>query len=79
MSNLANDLVSLKSKIGKAETDKNKAQGQLESLQKRLADEFQCSTIEDAEKKLKKFKKQIKKKEENLTKRTEKLKDAYQW
>ena len=41
---------SLQKKVERLKTDKSKAEGALEQLKKQLADDFDCDSVEEAEK-----------------------------
>ena len=52
------DLTDLRTKVERLQRESDRAAGALTQALKRLKDEFQCSSLEDAEKKLKELKKE---------------------
>lgn len=53
------DIVTLKQRVAKAKAAKNRAEGRMQQIEERLQKEFGCSSIEEAEQKLKELKKNV--------------------
>jgi len=67
MSNkIAKQILDFQDKIAKAKSERDKAQGRLDSLQQQLKDEYNCPTVAVAEKKIRKLEKEISAQEEKL-------------
>jgi len=54
------ELQQLKEKIEKAKSEKAKAEGSLEQIQKRWKDDFDCTSVDQVEAKIKETEEQIK-------------------
>lgn len=61
--NKIKDYLALKKTVEEAQQNADKAEGALEQVMKQLKDDFGCSTLVEAKKKLK----QLQKQEENIT------------
>lgn len=68
----------LKARADRARQDRDKAAGQLESAQARLWDEFECSTLEEAEVLQKDLAKKAKKAETSYNKAVEKFEGEWE-
>lgn len=77
MSDIAKELLDLKSKIEKAKAKKNKAEGELTGLMKQLEKDFGCKTLDSAKKKLDKMEKDLNKQEAELEIKKDKLINDY--
>lgn len=73
------DFEGLKKKIEDAKTRKAKAEGALEQAMTRLKDEFGCSTIDEAEEKLKQLQTEIDNDEIKLDSMLKSLDNSIDW
>lgn len=71
------DLLNLKAKIDNAKTEVSELKGQKNALMKQLNDDWGCTTIAQAEKKLEGFKTNIEKLEDQIEKGTKELEEKY--
>ena len=72
-----NDLLDLKEEIDQAKTKKAEYVGQKNALMKQLKDNWGCTTLEQAEKKLASIEKQINELKESIEEKTQALQDKY--
>ena len=73
------DFKKLKDKLEAAKQKKAKAEGFIEATLKKLKEEFGCSSLEEAEKKLESLNAQIEKEEKQLDKLLDKIDKAVEW
>jgi methyl-accepting chemotaxis protein len=71
------ELLELKEKIEEAQTKVTELNGHHSALMKQLSDDWDCSTVEEAEKKLKQIKKQIEKLDESIEEGTKEIEEKY--
>ena len=74
---LSRKLTKIKDEIAEATANKTRLEGAQSQNMKQLADEFDCSTLKEAEKLHKKLEKQSEKAEAELTEKTEELEEKY--
>lgn len=72
-----NDLLDLKEEIDQAKTKKAEYVGQKNALMKQLKDNWGCTTLEQAEKKLTSIEKQINELKESIEEKTAELQSKY--
>lgn len=72
-------LIQLKDRITQANTEKARHEGQLQTLQDRLKDEFNCLSMEDAQKLLENLEYEIQEKEQKLSDGVNELETKYDW
>jgi septal ring factor EnvC (AmiA/AmiB activator) len=73
------ELLQLKKEIEEAKSSISKLEGQKEYLEKELLVNFNCTSVEDAEKLLGKFQKEVEKIEKQIEEGLEELKEAYEF
>ena len=71
------DLIKLNKAMEDATASSNQLKGQMDQLQKRLKEEFDCATIEDAEALLKKKEKEVIRLEKEIKTGVEELEDLH--
>jgi prefoldin subunit 5 len=71
------DLLKLKREIDEAKDSVNQLKGQQTALLKQLKDEFGCSSLEEAEKKIAKMKKELELLTESIENGLEELEEKY--
>ena len=71
------DYTNLKENVEEAEREANKAEGALEQVMKRLKKEFGCTTLEAADKKYGKMKKQAESAKEKFEKAVEEFEEKW--
>jgi hypothetical protein len=72
------DILKLKQTIERMQEDKHKAEGALEQVMNQIQTEFDCKTLEEAEKLVHKMQKQNKKEKQQITQETERLEKEIQ-
>ena len=79
MANATKRLLELKDEIERATLDKAKAEGALKQNLQRLKEDFGCTTLEEAQKKLAKMIKEKEQLEEDIEEAVEELESNYTW
>jgi len=77
MASVEQKLLSLKQKIESAKTEKSKLDGAMESLKKRLLDEFGCKTVKQAEKKIEEMKEKLKSLNNDIQEKLKSIEEEY--
>jgi len=73
MSNIIDKALELKTRIERRKQERDKAKGAYGQVMKQIQDEFECKSLEQAEKLLTKMQKQQKQSKEQILKETEAL------
>ena len=71
------DLLDLKEKIDQVKEKASELKGRLQGLMKDLKDDWQCDTVEQAEKKIKLMETEVEKINEKIKKGVEELEEEY--
>lgn len=79
MINESEKLLNMKEKIDKAKADVSRLEGSRDQLYKTLSKDFDCKTLEAAEKKVKKIGKELDQQEVALVKGIATLEKQYNW
>ena len=79
MKDIQSELGKLKKGIDEAKNNLAKLEGREQELLNQLKTDFNLDSVEAAEKEIEKVKKHIVKKEEEITKQFNKLKEEYDW
>lgn len=77
--NESEKLLRMKEKIDKAKADVSRLEGSRDQLYKTLRKDFECKTLKDAEKKVKKIGKELDQKETALAEGVAGLENDYDW
>ena len=77
--NESEKLLKMKEKIDKAKADVSRLEGSRDQLYKTLKKDFECKTLENAEKKVKKIGRELDKKETALAEGIVGLENDYEW
>lgn len=72
-------LLNLKDRITQAKTDKARQEGKLQTLQERLKSEYNCLSMEDAQKLFETLEYEIQENEQELSKGIDVLETNYNW
>jgi len=78
-SDIIKDLESLKEKLEKTKSEKERAEGSYQTLMSQLKKEFGFSSIEEAENAIAQLEDEKSKKEKLLEKEYSELKESFQW
>ena len=73
------DLLQLKKEIDSAKSEKAELTGELKSLMKQLKDEWKCSSLEDARKKIRQWEKEISELDEKIKTGITELEEKYEF
>ena len=73
------DLLQLKKEIDSAKSEKAELTGELKSLMKLLKDEWKCSSLEDARKKIRQWEKEISELDEKIKTGITELEEKYEF
>ncbi len=79
MLDLAQKIIDYKEIIEEAKKNLNREEGKIIEIKKRLKNEFDCSTVNEAEEKINLLEEKLKEKEEKLKEITTKLDNDYNW
>jgi len=79
MTDLASELLNLKNRIEEAKEERTRLEGQLEQLQKRLKEDFNCDTPEEAEAYILELESQASKLEQEVSEGVATIKEELGW